>query len=114
MNTCPKCGAAAEKPTRSAHLVYACGSFEVIQAHRCRIAQLERELAEANSRIRELTEWRPMESAPSNERILVLDMFNNVTLAQWNERFRAWKDVEEFYHANHNLKGWLPLPKGTP
>lgn len=68
---------------------------------------------EAAQRLRELTEWRPMETAPiSRDNIIVLD---NIALdchiGNKNSESIFLRDDFEEFHVNE-LKGWLPLPEG--
>lgn len=75
--------------------------------------QLERELAEANQRIRELTEWRPMESAPRGGNLLAKDVLGAVHTVSPAVTPGLWIDCKSGRaFIPGSLVAWLPLPKG--
>lgn len=127
MNKCPKCGGdlVAGRDSGSM-LVYECSSIswgreDFQQSDPCRIRELEAQLAAAreiaqkyedryfaaNQRIQELTEWRPMESAPKDVPILT-KMKHGVIEGVWDgEEARGYY----FQDIGWYPKGWLPLPQ---
>jgi hypothetical protein len=75
----------------------------------------EAERDAALERVRELTEWRPMESAPRDgDAILLLENDGNKALAYWSPDAGAWVSASgygsSFWADDDDYNGWLPLP----
>jgi hypothetical protein len=75
----------------------------------------EAERDAALERVRELTEWRTMESAPRDgDAILLLEYYGDKVLAYWSTDADAWVSASgygsHFWADDDYYNGWLPLP----
>lgn len=64
------------------------------------------------AKVRELTEWRPMETAPRDGAgILLLSNTGAINVWWWFQN--TWQtSIYKLVAHNNDFKGWLPLPKG--
>jgi hypothetical protein len=90
-------------------------SAPAMRSELVRLRELEQQRDAALERVRELTEWRPMETAPRDgTAILLVESFGESrVIARWVDETWAsvcaysgtfYTDDDDFYH------GWLPLP----
>ena len=89
-------------------------SAPAMRSELVRLRELEQQRDAALERVRELTEWRPMETAPRDgTAILLVESFGESrVIARWVDE--TWASVcaysgtfytdDDFYHS------WLPLP----
>ena len=57
-----------------------------------------------------MSEWKPIETAPSPQSIITLLVFVNGTIRMWNKAGNNWfvglGEADDVKHATH----WMPLP----
>lgn len=118
---CPKCGAGVHRRDFGVSYGYCESRWgerpgDLNQSQFCRIRELEAQLASANQRIRELTEWRPMSSAPRDGREVRLHNSSvadgvNTWAGRWVERADGTSAWMVWYRRldDSQFTGWLPL-----
>lgn len=73
-----------------------------------------------------MAEWQPIETAPKDRRVIVVDADGRVEIAYWQENPRVWEDQpqgpcwtvfepEDYFYAYHLIAHppthWMPLPE---
>ena len=77
-----------------------------IDAQAKRITELEAE----NKRLRELTEWKPIETAPVKKMVLVHDTEEGTTELAFLDLTNKWFNYD-FVELNPNPTHWMQLPE---
>ena len=80
----------------------------ILNAYKSNNATLETENATLRARIAELTEWRPMETAPKDEKFIGWDEFHFlVDVCRISDDGTCYR---VYGNEPTDIDGWLPLP----